>query len=189
MSTSVPGCKALSVEDSPQRRRIGSVALGIVAIVASILWTLLWGTLALLAAAFGGDTSGAVMTSVALALGVLVFVAGVIFVRGRPPSRLGWFAVGGGVLALFALPASSWLEDREAAPVNRAVQQEYMKRSGVENVKADCGRLEDNRDGSESWICDVETPVDYDVCFADISRKQGLVAAKVHGCLNEDVKP
>jgi hypothetical protein len=178
-----------AVEASRQRRRGGLVALGIAAIVASLLWTLLWVVVALLASALGGSTSGWLICSAALALGVFVFVFGLSLVRGRPPNRLGWVAVGVIVLALIVLPARSWFEDREAGPVNRAVERAYMESSGLENVTADCDRLEDNRDGSESWICDFGFEADYDVCFADIRRERGLVAAEVHGCTNGSFKP
>ena len=92
------------------------------------------------------------------------------------------------VLALFVLPVRSWLEDRAASPVNSAVQRDYLERSGVENVKADCGRIKDKRNGLESWVCDIETPLDYDVCLADIRRRKGVVAAEVHDCLNDGTK-
>lgn len=174
------------LEASPERgRRVGSVAFGTLVIVASVLWTLFWGAVALLAWAFDGDTSGWVITSGALAAGVLVFVGGISLVRGRQPSRLGWLAVAGSLVALLALPVSSWLEDREAAPVNRAVELAYKGRGGVESVNADCSRLEDNPDGSESWACDVEADFDYDVCFADITRSRGRPTARVHDCLND----
>jgi len=178
------------VEGSRHRLRGGHVALGIAAIVASVLWTLFWAVLALAASTLGGSTSGWLIVSAALALGVLVFVFGLSLLRGRPPNRLGWISVGAIVLALLVLPASSWFEDREADPVNQAVERVYMEGSGLENVSADCDRLEDNRDGSESWICDFGLEADYDVCLADIRRERGLVAAKVHGCtIDSSFKP
>ena len=138
----------------------------------------------MLALALGGSTSGWVIASVGLAAGVLVFVLGITLVRGRQPSRLGWLGVGGAMVALLVLPVGSWLGDREAAPVNRAVERVYMEAKGLEDVKADCGRLEDNPNGTESWICDVEAAFDYDVCFADVTRNKGLIRARVHGCSN-----
>jgi hypothetical protein len=130
-----------------------------------------------------------VIVSAALALGVFGFAGGVRLVRGRRPSRVGRLVVGGAVLGLLVLPLSSWLNDRDASPVNRAVRQTLMKRSGQEDVSADCGRLEDNQDGSESWICDVRVAFDYDVCLADITRTQELVAAKVHSCSGDELEP
>jgi hypothetical protein len=170
-------------------RRGGRVALGIAVIVAGVLWTLLWGVVALMAWTFGGDTSGWVIGSAALALGVLVCVLGISLVRGRQPRRPEWLVVGGVMLALFVLPVGSWLDDREADPVNSAVQRTLMDRSRGGEVKADCGRLEDNRDGSESWVCDVQIGFDYDVCFADVTRMGGLVSARVHDCLSDGFEP
>lgn len=155
-------------------------------IVASVLWTLLWGLLALAASTFGGDTTGWVVASVALALGVLVFVLGVSLVRGRPPSRTGWLVTAGASLAVFVLPVDSYLEDREAAPVNRSVGRVYMERSGLKGVEADCDRLEDNSDGSQSWICEMGLAADYDVCQARIRKKGKLLATDIDFCLSDD---
>jgi hypothetical protein len=155
-------------------------------IVASALWTLLWGLLALVAWTLGGDTTGWVVASVALAFGVLAFVLGVSLVRGRPPSRMGWLVTAGASLAVFLLPVDSYLEDREAAPVNRAVARVYMERNGLNDVEADCDRLEDNSDGSQAWICDMGFAADYDVCEARVRRKDELLATDIDFCLSDE---
>lgn len=156
-------------------------------IIASVLWTLFWAVVALAASAFGSDvTSGWVLVSIALALGVLAFVLGVSLVRGRQPSRMGWLAAGGALLALLALPVDSYLGDREAAPVNRAVSREYMERSGLKDVEAHCDRLEDNPDGSQSWICEMGFAADYDVCQARVTRRAEPLVADIDFCLSDD---
>ncbi|HEX2495200.1 MAG TPA: hypothetical protein VHK46_00050 [Gaiellaceae bacterium] len=170
--------------DAPSQR--GRRALGILVIVASALWTLLWGLLALVAWTLGGDTTGWVVASVALAFGVLAFVLGVSLVRGRPPSRMGWLVTAGASLAVFLLPVDSYLEDREAAPVNRAVARVYMERNGLNDVEADCDRLEDNSDGSQAWICDMGFAADYDVCEARVRRKDELLATDIDFCLSDE---
>lgn len=180
-----PHTESAPVEDPPTRRmRTGPVALGVVAIIASVLWTLLWGALALAASAFGGDTSGWVIVSAALAFGVLVFVLGVSLVRGRPPSGWGWLAVAGTVLALFALPLSSWSDDRSTQRFNRPAERAYAEHSGQTDVKADCDLLWTNPDGSERVECIFESSAVYDICDVSVTTERGVVTADIGDCLN-----
>lgn len=178
------------MEASAKRnRRAVPVTLGIVAIIMAILWVLFWSAVALFASAFGGDdTSGWVIVSVALVAGVLVLVLGVSLVRGRRPSRVGWSVVAGAVLAVFAVPVGSVLDNQEAAPVNHAVQRTYMERSGLKDIKADCDMVFENRDGSEFWECIMESSTHYDICEVDIRREQGPIAARIHDCVNGELK-
>ena len=128
-------------------------------IVASALWTLLWSLLALVAWTLGGDTTGWVVASVALAFGVLAFVLGVSLVRGPPTDPCEWLVTAGASLAVFVLPVDSYLEDREAAQ-STARSRVYMERNGLNDVEADCDD-EDNSDGSQSWICEMGFTADF----------------------------
>ena len=74
------------VEALSDRRRRGSLLLGIVALAASALWTLFWALVALFASAFGASTSAWFVLSALLALGVLGFVLGLGLIRGRWPA-------------------------------------------------------------------------------------------------------
>ena len=80
-------------------------------------------------------------------------------------------------------PAAYW---PEAAPVNRAVSRLYMERNGVRSVEADCDRLDDNPDGSESWICDMGFAADNDLCQARVSGRDDLLATDIDFCLSDD---
>ena len=129
------------------------------------LWTLLWGLLALVAWTLAATRPGGWSRALRWRSACLR-VLGVSLVRGRPPTRVEWLVTAGASLAVFVLPVDSYLEDREAAPVNRAVARVYMERNGLNDVEADCDRLEDNSDGSQSWICEMGFTADYDVCEA-----------------------
>jgi hypothetical protein len=168
---------------SQPSKRTGSVVLGIVSIIVSVLWTLLWGAVALAGAAFGSDTQGWVIVSVALAFGLLGFVGGVAIVRGRSLSRWAWVGVAAGLLALLALPLASWAEDRAASPVNHAVEQAYMKGSLLTNVEADCDKINENPDGSEDWDCALSSPTETDICSAEVRRREGSVTVDVYNCI------
>ena len=61
-----------------------------------------------------------------------------------------------------------------------------MERNGLNDVEADCDRLEDNSDGSQSWICEMGFTADYDVCEARVRRKDEQLATDIDFCLSDD---
>ena len=61
-----------------------------------------------------------------------------------------------------------------------------MERNGLNDVEADCDRLEDNSDGSQSWIWEMGFAADYDVCQARVTKKGALLATDIDFCLSDD---
>ena len=170
--------------DAPAKRGRGvPVALGILAIVVAVLWALLWGTVALLASAFGSDGSGWLVVSVALVAGLLLFVLGVCVIRGRPPSRVGWLVVGGAAAALFAMPVGAVLDEREAAPVNRAAARAYVDRTGEANVEAHCDMVFERDDGTEFWECSFESLASYEICQVDVRHQGERIVPRIRECV------
>jgi len=160
------------------------VALGIAAIVAALLWTVFWSLVGLLASAFGSDTGDWVVVSSALAVGVFAFLLGVSLVRGRWPNRWGWLAAVGASLTLFALPLSSWSDDRGTQRFNRPAERAYAEHSSQTDVKADCDLLWTNPDGSEQVECIFESSTVYDICDVSVTTERGVVTADIGDCLN-----
>lgn len=179
------------MEGARPRRRFAWIALGIVVIAVALCWSLFWWLLAVFVSTFAGDAGGWLFVYLALAAGVLLFALGVGLVLGRRPGGWGWFVVGGYAVLLFAVPVGLLFDEDAGDPaVDRAVERQLVGRRGVEDVHADCEKVDDNPDGTEWFVCSVESPLDVDSCSADVSRAgDGTVVARVHDCLSEEIAP
>ncbi len=173
--------------DALHRQRFEDVVIGVILIGAGGIWTLLWGYVALLASGFGIDAFFWVIIAACLAVGIYVFFLGISFVRGSPSLggivRFG--TIGLVVTPVLVAAVVQARDDRAAAPVNRAVERQYMKRGKFVGVDADCARVSGNPDGSEDWICDISTerPIIYDTCLATVrTLRAGNITARLYGC-------
>jgi hypothetical protein len=145
-----------------------------------------WVVVAALADTFRADIFGWVIISSTLATGVLLFAVGVSMTRGRYPTSRGWLVWSAVILAPFALLL--FQDDHGAPEVNTTVERAYMVRSDVQRANADCSYVEKNKDGSEWWVCDMETPLDYDTCNVDVTKSQAASAkVMITYCLNDDL--
>ncbi len=121
----------------------------------------------------------------ALAVGIYVFFLGISFVR-RSPSLGGivrFATIGLVVTPVLVAAVVQARDDRAAAPVNRLVERQYMKRGKFVGVDADCARVSGNPDGSEDWICDISTESVYDTCLAKVRTLQaGNITTRLYGC-------
>jgi hypothetical protein len=142
----------------------------------------------LLGDTYGTDRNGWVIVGAALSVGVLGVVLGINVARGRKPSRRAWLAWSSVILAPFAL-LLLLQDDHGAAGVNSIMERTYVQRGHVRGASADCAYAEKNDDGSEWWVCDVETrgPYDLDTCNIDVSRSTaGSRIVRITYCLNDD---
>jgi len=174
-----------SVEARRRGQRIGDVVIGVILTGAGGLWTVIWGGVAVLASTFGGETFGWLIVAAAVAVGIYVFFLGISFVRGSPSFggivRFG--TIGLVVTPILYAAVIQARDDRDAAPVNRVVERQYMKRGAFVGVDADCARISGNPDGSEDWICDISTESVYDTCLATVRTLQaGNITARLYGC-------
>ncbi|MDP9225232.1 MAG: hypothetical protein M3P18_15580 [Actinomycetota bacterium] len=162
--------------------------LGVCLVVGSVLWALSWGVIALLADTYGSDLQAWVIVGAALSVGVLGVVLGINVARHRNMSRRTWLAWSIVILVPFALPLLH--DDHGASGVNPMVERAYVRRGHVRAASADCSYAERNDDGSEWWVCDVETrgPYDSDLCNIDVSRSTtGSRIVRIQSCLNDDI--
>ena len=169
------------------RQRIEDVVIGVILIGASGIWTLGWGIVAALASGFGSDAFFWVIIAAALAAGIYVFFLGISFVRGSPSlgGIVRFATIGLVVTPVLVAAVNQARDDRAAAPVNRVVERQYMKRGKFVGVDADCARISGNPDGSEDWICDISTerPIIYDTCLVEIRTLQAEnITARLYGC-------
>lgn len=168
------------------------ISLGLCVLVGAALWTLVWGLVALLVFSeieTGGEVATFAGVSGAVALGLVGIVLGAALARGRYPSSRTWLVLGASIVVLAVLPATGRLsDDHGASSVNPAVERTYVQRSDVRGASADCSYVEENANGSEYWICDVETrPLDWDTCNVDVRRLgAGRARARISYCLSDD---
>lgn len=158
--------------------------LGVVAIAASVLWTLFWGLVGLWEwPYFGSDMPQWLFFSAVFAVGIATFLVGVFLLLGRFPGRRGWLVAG--ALALVPFPAviiQGYQAQGHVAAVTDAAEQAYMKRSGLRSVTADC-TWEYDYEQLETWRCGMGPAAANDSCFVDITKRDtGRLGAEVDRC-------
>jgi hypothetical protein len=167
--------------------RVSPPLFGVCLMIGSVLWALFWGVVALLGDTSASDRESWVIVGAALSVGVLGVVLGINVARKKNPSRRAWLAWTVVIVAPFALALLQ--DDHGASGVNSMVERSYVLRGHVRGANADCSYAERNKDGSESWVCDLETrgPDDLDTCNVDFSRSTaGNRVVRITSCLNDD---
>jgi hypothetical protein len=164
--------------DERQGSRAAGIALGVLALAASVLWLLFWGVLGLVYLPYDAELGLWVFVGAMVALGILVLLVGVLLVRGRFPGRRGWLVVGATALTplVFAVPLGL-KEQEHKSDVTAAVERAFAERSGVENATVECS-WEGEDEGSETWSCDLAG----DRCVVDTSEAGGRTVARVVSC-------
>lgn len=174
------------MDDSQRRRsRGGAIALGLLALPASLLWTGFWLLVGLWEPPhFGGTLRGELFYGAMFAIGVATFLVGVFLLAGRFPGRRGWLVVA--VLALLpCIPVvlrGEGSSDRVAA-VTRSAERAYEQRRGLDGVAAHC-RLQGEAPGLDLWQCStIRADGVTDSCDVEVSAgSTGGIAASIDSC-------
>jgi hypothetical protein len=165
--------------------RTAKAVVGVLAIIAALLWLPIWLFAAAWVAAPADIRLWAVFC-VLLALGILLFLIGISLIRGRLPGRNGWLAWSVAVVVPFSLFVFVFQNNRGAAWINSAVSRAYEKHRQVSFVEIYKQRDYEDRiaNGSESWVCEVE-PYQEEVktCDAVVMRRSlWRISVQLKGC-------
>jgi hypothetical protein len=169
--------------DGSSHRTGGRIALGILAIAASVLWTFFFGLIALLSLPYEGDLSLALFLGSTFALGIITFIVGIFLMLGWFPGWRGWLVVGAAALCPFVPAVSQGLETQEhSSAVKDAAEHAYTKRTGIGNSAAECNSEYDVGE-AERWTCNMGPATASDSCLVGITtREAGDVSAAIFQC-------
>ena len=175
--------------DGSSHRTGGRVALGILAIVASILWTLFFGLIALVSLPDEGDLSLGLFLGSTVALGIVTLFVGIFLVLGWFPGWRGWLIVGAAALCPLVPAVSQGFQTQErSSAVKDAAEHAYTKRTGIRNSAAECNWEYDVGE-AERWTCNMGPAAARDSCLVDITRQEaGGVSAAIFHCERENAR-
>jgi hypothetical protein len=169
--------------------RRAKAVVGVLAIIAALLWLPIWFFAAAWVAAPADIRLWAVFC-VLLALGILLLLIGISLIRGRLPKRYGWLVWSVAVVVPLGMFVFVFQDDRGEARINSAVSRAYEKRRQVSFVEiyTQCDYEDMNADGSESWACEVE-PYHEEVktCDAVVMRRSfWRISVQLEGCRGDE---
>lgn len=155
------------------------------ALLASIPWTLFWVLAGFWEWPYFGDGPGAWLTfGAALAAGILAFLLGIFMMGGRLPGQRGLIVICGIALVPAVLIVWQGLEAQShVTGATDAAAQAYEARSGLESVAADCVWEFDNAE-SETWRCDLSG----ETCFVRVTTGDGGSSATIARCDGDEAR-